>query len=81
MGEGFSPESHSIVFSIQLLVGIAYLTFWIYLIRIWYKYDKAIFRLFLIILFNVLYTWYYYSFAKKNGWLNKNADEFEKAVQ
>ena len=42
---------------------------WIYCINIWAKFDKKLYRLFLILLLNSIYIIFYYRKALKEGWV------------
>jgi hypothetical protein len=69
-----NPEMYFLLWNVLLFLLTLTIGFWIYLMLIWKKYDKSTIRLFLLIVFNGFYTWFYFLFSVKNGWLFKTKD-------
>jgi hypothetical protein len=66
-----NPEMNFLLWNILLFLLALMVVFWIYLLLTWKKYDKSTSRLLLLIIFNGLYTWFYFLFSIKNGWIFK----------
>ena len=62
-----SDESNYIKYPLDLLI----ISFWIYLIVIWNRYDKRVGRLVLLLILNVYFMPFYYRIATKKGWISR----------
>ncbi len=67
-----SESDNTLFLNIRITLVLLLIGFWIYLMNIWSQYDRKVVRFFLLLFFNGFYTWFYFLFAKNNGWIFNN---------
>jgi hypothetical protein len=58
--------------TIRGILALLSIIFWVYCISIWAKFDKKVYRLFMLIFLTNFYTIFYFRRILREGWMFKS---------